>query len=72
MFDKLVPKGVFPKTIIRRINGFFYNAEYKKIECNSTKELLSFLAGYDKVIVKITIDSSSGHGVKLLSQSNGI
>lgn len=65
-FDKLFPKGVLPTTILRKMNGFYLDAEYRMVEVDNTYLLKALNnSGFDKVIVKPTLDSCSGRGVKL-------
>ena len=59
-FDSIFKGFLFPKTIIRRINGQLMDADYKGI---SKEKALSLLNKYDKVIFKETLDSSCGNGI---------
>lgn len=65
-FDKLFPQGFLPTTILRKMNGFYFDANYKLLAI-SEKNLNKLLdnCGYDKIVIKPTLDSSSGKGVKL-------
>lgn len=66
MFDKVLCKDFLPQTIIRRIDGVYYDADYN--EMSVTDKVLSCLCSkYEKIIVKPTIGSSSGRGVVLFS-----
>lgn len=60
------PDVRFPKTIVRRANGFYYDAEYNPIPESKAIELMS---QYEKSIIKATRDSSSGAGVSLMHKS---
>ena len=50
MFDKVMPKGVFPPTVLRRMYGCYYDADYKRIalDDNSLAELLKNAMGGGK------------------------
>lgn len=66
MFDKILPHDVLPKTILRRINGFFYDASYRFISLSDAvlKELL-ISSNCSKIIIKPTVGGESGKGVQL-------
>lgn len=68
VYDKLFPKEVLPKTILRRMEGIFFDESYLKIENLSDKELYDRILCFDKIIIKPTIDTSSGKGVRLFSR----
>lgn len=70
MFDKILPKGSTPMTILRKMNGFYYSDKYELLELDKNKfiELLNN-SGIDKIIIKPSVDSSSGVGVKLFKKS---
>lgn len=63
-FDKIFPKGFLPATILRKINGFYFDADYFDVEMSDSR-LRNILndSGFGKVIVKPTLDSCSGKGV---------
>lgn len=65
-FDKIFPKGFLPTTILRKMNGFYLGEDYKMININnaSLQDLLE-QSGYEKIVIKPTLDSCSGHGVKM-------
>ncbi len=71
MFDKLLPANSLPKTILRKMNGFFYSDEYKLLELDESK-LKTILneSGVDKIIIKPSVDSSSGVGVMLFKRTD--
>ena len=59
---------LFPKTILRNIEGFFYNESYnfEKI-CDNI--LYNILNDFEKVIIKPSLESSSGRGVRIFIRS---
>lgn len=72
MYDKLLNSlpNCLAKTFIRRIGGHYYDSEYNNIKFNQTEiDKLNTLNG---IVAKVTIDTSSGLGVKLFSNENGI
>ena len=65
MFDKIMPDGFLAPTILRRINGFFFDKDY----CSCPEpDLERLLDGYERIVVKPTVDSSSGHGVTIFQR----
>lgn len=64
MFDKILPEGYLPKTFFRRIKGTYYDAEYKLID--SIEHFIQSTGILNSgCVVKPTIGSSSGKGVKV-------
>lgn len=74
MFDKILPPKSCPKTILRRIQGQYYTADYKLIDSLSDNELISLLeeCTTKKIIIKPSFDSCSGNGVKLFAKQNSV
>ncbi len=72
VFDKLFPKGITPRTILRKMNGFWYDEFYKKIDLNENfflQKLESTL--FEKIIVKPSVNGMSGIGVALFERVHG-
>lgn len=66
-FDRLLPNAGFPKTILRKIDGVIYDDHYNYILPDEVDARIKQISNdYDKVIIKPTTDSDSGHGVKLI------
>lgn len=65
MFDKVLAAlpGVCPKTLFRKIGGFYYDANYQHLSDTNDNLLYSYLENEDRIIVKPTIDTSSGNGI---------
>lgn len=59
----------FPNTLAHNIQGVFYDREYNKIEKD---DVLSILSWYSTVVIKPSLDSGNGHGVKLVSVGDNI
>ena len=58
------------KTYMRRIGGHYYDDKYNRILLNQNEiDKLNKLSG---IVAKITVDTSSGLGVRLLSNRDGI
>lgn len=71
MFDRILPKGTTPKTFLRRIKGFYYDEEYVSTIV-SDESIAELLKEEERVIIKETVDSQSGLGVKMFFKENGI
>lgn len=65
MFDRLMPKGYLAKTLLRKMNGFYYDACYERVDVDDAA-LRKILAdsGVDKLIIKPSVEGSSGVGVR--------
>lgn len=70
-FDRILPAGVMPPTILRRIGGRYYGPDYSRIIDLSDESLYLLTAKYEKVIVKPTVESSSGNGINLFVNEEG-
>ena len=64
-FEKIIPGEYLPKTILRRMNGFYYDVNYHPISFNEEKltELLNLSSG--KIILKPSVGGSSGRNVMM-------
>lgn len=72
MYDKLLNNipNCMAKTYMRRIGGHYYDDKYNRILLNQNEiDKLNKLSG---IVAKITVDTSSGLGVRLLSNRDGI
>lgn len=69
-FDKIVGAQMLPKTILRRINGFFYDDKYRRIQLSDPfmEQMLSSVS-VQKVILKPSVDGISGRGVVLFTRN---
>lgn len=72
VFDKLLPAGSLPKTILRKINGFYYTPNYTTINISTTEEVVKLLdaSSITKIVIKPSIDTSSGKGVCFFEKVN--
>lgn len=73
MFDRVLANipNASPNTLFRRIGGFYYDANYQSIVDINDDILYQHLDGYRKIIVKPTIDTSSGIGIRFYELLNG-
>ncbi len=62
-FNIFMPKLKFPHTIVRNIEGYFYDHDYNLITSEKAKELT---ASYDKVVFKPSVESGFGRSVELV------
>lgn len=67
IYGKLFECEALPKTILRKMGGIYMNENYNPISL-SDKFLSCQLNGYNKIIVKPTIETSSGRGVRLFKR----
>lgn len=66
IFDKLFREGTLAKTILRKMEGAYYDAAYQKVEaCDTTLFALLAESGCEKIVIKPSVDGESGRGVKL-------
>ena len=67
VFDKLFPDGYFPKTVLRKMNGFYYDSDYQLLSLNDGKlQTMLGILEYDKLILKPSVDVMSGVGVQMI------
>lgn len=70
MFDRLMPEGCLAKTLLRKMNGFYYDAGYARVDVDDAA-LGEILGGVDKLIVKPSVEGSSGVGVRCFERKDG-
>lgn len=64
-------KNLFPETILRNIDGTFYDKEYKIISDLNEENLSNLLRTYEKFLIKPSVDSGGGKKVQLFNKING-
>ena len=64
-YDLVYPKGLFPETLIRNIDGFYYDGNYKPLDLSNDEILLDTLAGAASVFVKPATEAGGGRQVDL-------
>lgn len=70
IYDKIFPDVLKPKTIIRNMNGKFYDAEYKLL---SFEKAIGMALRYIKdnmVIIKPTLDTGAGKNISVINLMN--
>ncbi|MBN1123653.1 MAG: hypothetical protein JXA82_01500 [Sedimentisphaerales bacterium] len=70
LYDKGQYRDLFPKTLLRNINGILYDSTYAPIVVKDP--LMQLLNGCDEVIVKPSIDSGGGRSVELFVRNDDI
>lgn len=72
IFDKLFKDGTMPKTIFRKINGFWYDDKYRGLRLETDEQLKCILrnVSVDKIVIKPSVDTSSGSGVRLFQRED--
>lgn len=68
-FDAYIGSVYFPNTIVRKINGGYYNADYHEINIDEAERLINQAVGIRRIIVKPSVGSDSGRGVELYEKS---
>lgn len=63
MFERILPPDFLPLAIIRKIRGHYYTKDYLPVHISSDEELMTYFAGYNKIVVKPSVDTESGRGV---------
>lgn len=73
VFDLLMPDGYLAKTLLRKMNGAYYDDGYRRL-CVDEKALQAVLAGSgtDKIIIKPSVGGSSGMSVRCFVKEHGI
>lgn len=69
IYDKLFPTEYTAATLLRKMNGFYYDADYRRIEQLTDSLLLQKVQQFDTIVIKPTIDSHSGSGVMLFEKN---
>lgn len=69
VYNRIFPSEYMPKTIIRSIQGMFFDENYESFNITDSV-LFDFCCKYEKIILKPTVDTSSGNGVMLFVRSN--
>ena len=70
IFDRLFRPGTLPKTIFRKMRGFYYDGLYNSINLSEDCTLYDILqlSMCNKIIIKPSVDSCSGNGIKLFEK----
>lgn len=68
MSEIVLESSDFPDTVVRNFDGRYYDREFGAL---SNGGLESALAGLDRVVVKPSLETGSGHNVRIFSRENG-
>jgi hypothetical protein len=70
VFDKLLPEGYLPRTILRKMNGSYYDKDYNLIMMTEQR-LLDILAnsGTNRIVIKPSVEGMSGRGVRVFERT---
>lgn len=71
-FDKLFPQGYFPKTLLRKICGFYYSNDYRYLKMDEA--MLQYCltkCSTNRIIIKPSVDGMSGRGVEAYVRGGG-
>ena len=68
-YDKFFDDIVTPATVLRKINGLYYDIEYRRVA--DPARLIAQLDNYQKLIIKPSVDSGAGKGILIFSRQNG-
>lgn len=63
--SRFLPDANFPETVVRNVNGYYIDNLDTII---SIDEVIQLMQKYDSLIIKPTIESGSGRGVKLIKK----
>lgn len=69
-YDLYMDNVKTPKTLLRRINNFYYDSHYEHVKCNDTK-LIDILSSYPEIIIKPSIRSGSGNSIMKFGRIDG-
>lgn len=71
-FDRLFPEGYLPETVLRRMNGFWYDAAYRRLDLDE-RTVCGLLdrGGAERMILKPSVEGSSGRGIRMIERKQG-
>lgn len=72
IYNKIFPIDYTPAVLLRKIGGEYFDVDYQQIICLDEEYLLHYINGCDRVVIKPSIDTSSGKGVMLFERRNGM
>lgn len=66
VFDKLFPAGYLPQTILRKINGSYYDKEYHPLQMTD-QNLFHILneSGVNRIVIKPSVEGMSGRNIHI-------
>ncbi|HVS93275.1 MAG TPA: sugar-transfer associated ATP-grasp domain-containing protein [Mucilaginibacter sp.] len=67
-YDLVYPKDLFPKTLVRNMDGLYYDGDYQPLHLGDNEKLFNVLSAYDRVFVKPATEAGGGREVELFAQ----
>jgi Sugar-transfer associated ATP-grasp len=64
-YDLLYPRDIFPETVLRNINGLYFDRNYNPVIINNSHKLTKFLEANERFILKPSLASGGGKNVQL-------
>ena len=58
-----------PKALLRRMNGFYYDKDYRLLNSEDLRTVIKSLLSEDRILIKPSIESGSGKGILLFEKS---
>lgn len=68
-YDMRFPDITFPKSIIRNINGYYYDNKYRMI---SKADAINTLKQQEEIVIKPSLSGGGGSDVRLITDTNNI
>jgi hypothetical protein len=68
MFDQILHKSFLPTTLLRNINNAYLDKDYNYIKLTNDKDLDYYIRGNNSIIIKPTVNSSSGRNIDLFTK----
>lgn len=69
-YDKMFPTDFTPGTILRKIGGQYFDPQYRLITTLNDELLTRMVEGFDRIVLKPSIDTSSGKGVLIFDRTD--
>ena len=71
VFDRIFPEGYFPRTVLRKMGGFFYDADYKRLSLDEPRlQAMLQKETCERIVLKPSVEGISGVGVRMFRKSN--
>jgi hypothetical protein len=68
-YDKFLRGVPTPTTVLRRINGFYYDNSFQNVD---RKYIMEILKKYKKLILKPSVDSGAGRSISVFENNDGV
>ena len=70
-YNLIYPSDLLPNSILRCIDGHFFNSKYDRVIFNQDLDLENYICQFDQVIVKPSLQSGGGFRVELFICESG-